>query len=384
MEPKGKILVIDDELGIREGCRRALEPQGFEVQAVETLTEGMVKIREQDFDLVLLDVMMPDGRGIDLLGPIAEVNPEIVPVIITGYATVELAVEAIRRGAYDFITKPFTSDLLLMTVNQGLEKRRLSLESKRLRTIEREAMALAREKEEMERLDQFKTAFMLTVAHELRSPIGSAQSLTKTLLRGLAGELTDQQLEILRRIETKLSNQLELINDLLLLAKSRTYDVEKPLERVSICPLIKRIVEHYAHETENKGHSLMVDLPDEDLAILATEDGLETLVGNLISNAIKYTPERGRIQVKVESRSEMVEINVSDDGIGIPEQDLPRLFKEFFRAKNAKEMDTVGTGLGLSIVRQLVDRFGGAITVRSIEDEGSTFTLRFPRFEDDS
>jgi DNA-binding NtrC family response regulator len=166
--------------------------------------------------------MMPDGRGIDLLAPIDERDPDIVTVIITGYATVELAVEAIKRGAYDFISKPFTSDQLLMTVNQGLEKRRLSLEAKRLQAIEQEAVSLAREKDEMERLNRFKTEFMLTVAHELRSPVGSAQSLIRTLIRGLAGGLNEQQSEILTRIETRLTVLTELINDLLSLAERKS------------------------------------------------------------------------------------------------------------------------------------------------------------------
>ena len=132
MTTPGKILVIDDELGIRQGCRRVLGPQGFIVETAATLQEGVQKVQAGDFDLVLLDVMLPDGRGINLLATIRERDPDTVPVIITGYATVEMAVNAIKQGAYDFISKPFTSDLLLMTVNQGLEKRRLSRETRRL------------------------------------------------------------------------------------------------------------------------------------------------------------------------------------------------------------------------------------------------------------
>jgi DNA-binding NtrC family response regulator len=196
-ETEGNILVIDDELGIRQGCRRALEPQGFTVETAATMQEGLRKFQEDDFDLVLLDVMLPDGRGIELLAPIHEKDPDTVCVIITGYATVELAVEALKQGAYDFISKPFTSDLLLMTVNQGLEKRQLSLEAKRLQAIEEEAKELARAKEEMERLDKFKTAFTLTVAHELRAPVNAVQSFLLSLLKGYIP--ADQQQKILQR-----------------------------------------------------------------------------------------------------------------------------------------------------------------------------------------
>lgn len=378
MDTKGKILVIDNELGIREGCIRALKPQGFSVETAETLQAGLDKIQEGKFDLVLLDIMMPDGRGIDLLAPITERDPEIVTVIITGYATVELAVEAIKRGAYDFISKPFTSDLLLMTVNQGLEKRRLSLEARRLQAIEQEAVTLAREKDEMERLNRFKTEFMLTVAHELRSPVGSAQSLIRTLIRGLAGGLTEQQSEILTRIEARLSVLTDLINDLLSLAESKSFDIDQPLERVSINQLIESAMDHYMIEAENKHLKLTSEIPENVLAVRATEDGLQKIFGNLIGNAIKYTPEGGSVRVEIVDLSESVVITVSDTGIGIPEEDLPRLGDEFFRAKNAKRSGIAGTGLGLSIVTQLVERFGGSIKVDSVEGEGTTVKLTLP------
>ncbi len=378
MDTKGRILVIDNELGIREGCIRVLKPQGYIVETAETLQAGLSKVQEGTFDLVLLDVMMPDGRGIDLLAPIVERDPDIVTVIITGYATVELAVEAIKRGAYDFISKPFTPDLLLMAVNQGLEKRRLSLEAKRLQAIEQEAATLAREKDEVERLNRFKTDFMLTVAHELRSPVGSAQSLIRTLIRGLAGGLNEQQSEILTRIEARLSVLTELINDLLSLAESKSYDIDQPLESVLIVPLVDSVINHYMIEAENRDLILTLEKPENTLAINATEDGLKKIIGNLIGNAIKFTPEGGRIQVEVLGISENVEITVSDNGIGIPKEDLPRLGDEFFRAKNAKRLGIAGTGLGLSIVTQLVERFGGSIKVHSVEGEGTIVKLTLP------
>ena len=151
MDTRAKILVIDDEKGIREGCGRALEPQGFEVSKAATLQEGLEWVQRQNFDLVLLDVMLPDGRGVTLLEPIHAQDPDTVCIIITGYATVELAVEAIKLGAYDFIAKPFTADQLLLTVNQGVEKRQLSLEAKRLGQIEQQAAELARAKADIDR-----------------------------------------------------------------------------------------------------------------------------------------------------------------------------------------------------------------------------------------
>jgi signal transduction histidine kinase len=376
VETQGKILVIDDEIGICKGCRRVLEPEGFQVDTACTIKEGLNKILNGDYDLVLLDVMMPDGRGIDLLGPINESDPEIVIIIITGYATVELAVNAIRQGAYDFISKPFTSDLLLITVSQGIEKRRLALEAKRLQDIERKASRLAYEKEEMERLDRFKSEFMLTVAHELRSPIGGALSLLRTLLRGLAGELSEQQNEILKRIEIRLNNLLELVNDLLSLAATKSVEPDQPLESVPLQKCIHQILERFSVEANAKHQSLSFESPDELIFVRATEDGLATVFGNLIGNAIKYTPEGGDIQVRVVPSNGEAQISVTDTGIGIPKEDLPRLGEEFFRAKNARQSDIGGTGLGLSIVKQLVERFGGLIAISSTPGEGTMISVK--------
>jgi DNA-binding NtrC family response regulator len=121
MNSKATILVVDDELGIRQGCRRALEPHGFEVQTISSFKEALEKIGAGHYDLALIDVMMPDGRGVDLLAPLLKNDREIVCVIITGYATVELAVEAIKRGAYGFIAKTIYRGCVLMTVEQGLK-----------------------------------------------------------------------------------------------------------------------------------------------------------------------------------------------------------------------------------------------------------------------
>lgn len=374
----GKILVIDDELGIRQGCQRALEPQGFEVDKATTIQEGLIKITENHIDLVLIDVMMPDGRGIDLLEPIRKVDPDIVCIIITGYATVELAVQAIKEGAYDFISKPFTADMLLITVNQGMEKRRLSLEARRLQEVEKETARLAHEKEELQRLEQYKSDFMTTVAHELRSPVAGAQSLLRTLMRGLAGGLNEQQKEILNRIDLRMSGLLALVNDLLDLAASKTFEEHRPTEPVQLFPVVRQVVDYFSIEADQKGVMLVVDLPSEEIQVLGTEDGLQKIFTNLVGNAIKYTPQGGKVTIGARNCSEKVEILVADTGIGIPQKDMGRLFEEFFRASNARRAGIVGTGLGLSIVKQFVDQFGGLIEASSTEGKGTQFKVSLP------
>jgi signal transduction histidine kinase len=375
MEAKGNILVIDDEVGIREGCRRALEPQGFTVETAATIQEGLRKIREGNVDLVLLDVMMPDGRGIDLLAPIHEKDPDIVSVIITGYATVELAVEAIKQGAYDFISKPFTSDLLLMTVNQGLEKRRLSLEAKRLQTIEQEAAELARAKEELERLDQFKTTFTLMVAHELRAPVNALQSFLLSLLKGYIP--ADQQQKVLQRAVERSQELLDLVDDLLNLAAAKEELAPPKRQVLSLADALEKAVPLLQAQAEEKGVTFTVEVRQRP-QVDANPGQMGQLWTNLISNAVKYTPAGGRVTVTLEEDDGWAIGTVKDTGIGIAPEDQARIFEEFYRTPQAKEFERRGTGLGLPLVKRIVEGHGGTIEVESALGQGSRFSFRLP------
>ena len=372
------VLVIDDEEGIREGCRRVLEPQGFQIEMACSLKEGLQKIHSYPFDIVLLDVMLPDGRGIDLLAPMLETDPDIIPIIITGYATFELAVAAIKTGAYDFISKPFTPDLLLFTVNQGLERRQLSLTAKRVKAMEQESAEMAQAKKEAEQLSEFKTAFTFKVAHELRTPVASAISLIRPLMRGLAGDLNEQQQEILSRIDNRLDMLMELVNDLLALAATRTVAIEEALEPITAQPVLQKVIDRLGSEVQAKKITLEIKIPDKAATVMGTVKGLDTILSNLLSNAVKYTPEGGSIAVQVTRNHGQTQITVSDTGIGIPAADLERIGEEFFRAQNARRSVIIGTGLGLSIVKELVQTYGGTIEISSQENQGTTVNLLLP------
>ncbi len=381
MNTKGNILVIDDEPGIRKGITRVLESESFHIETASSFKEGLHCIENGHFDLILLDVMMPDGRGVDLLGPIKARDPETVAVIITGYATVELAVETINLGAYDFISKPFTADILLMTINRGMEKRKLSCETIRLKKVEAEAIELAKAKEQAERLNEFKSSFATMVAHELRSPVNGAQSLVRTMLHGMSGELNEQQNEMLNRVNVRLDFLQNLINDLLTLASSKSFDVERPLLAVPIQPVIERVVERIVDEAHNKGVNLKMALHVKSLSVQATEDGLDTILRNLVGNAIKYTPTKGQVRIDAFQEGNNVLVRISDTGIGISNEDLLHIGEEFFRAKNAHLQGIPGTGLGMSIVHQYIERFGGKIDIQSQEGHGTTITLTIPLWQ---
>jgi two-component system sensor histidine kinase/response regulator len=375
VEEEASILVIDDEAGIREGCRRALTPLGYCVDVAPTGATGLRKLREGAFDLVLLDLMMPGMSGIEALDHIHEIDPDIVVIIITGYATVEAAVKTIKKGAYDFISKPFTSDDLILVVNQGLEHRRLTLETRRLRTIEEEAKGLARAKQELEKLDAMKSRFMLTVAHELRAPLGAIQGYLGLVLDGYAGE--DEQ-EMLQSAHQRCGELLDVIHDLLILAqmKERATDVKKTT--VSVADVLEEVVSLLKAQAEQKEVTFRLEISSRP-EMLANRENLKQLWTNLISNAVKYTPAGGTVVASVDERDGHVVGTVSDTGMGIPADDMPRIFDEFYRTKGAKEIDPHGTGLGLPIVKAIIETYGGTIDVDSSPGEGTTFTFSLPQ-----
>jgi two-component system sensor histidine kinase/response regulator len=374
-ETRGRILVIDDELGIREGCRRVLEPEGYTVETATTGQEGLRQLTERAFDLVLLDVVMPDVRGVELLGPIHEQDPDIVCVIITGYATVELAVQAIKAGAYDFLSKPFSSDLLLLAVRQGLERRKLSLEAKRVQALEQEAAELAHAKEELERLDRFKTTFMLTVTHELRAPLTGLQSFLLALLKGYIPP--ERQKEMLQRAVERAQDLLDMVNDLLKLAAARGEEEITKRERLSLAEVLEKVFPLFKVQADEKGVDCTLEVSHRPL-VRANPDQMTQLWTNLISNGIKYTFSGGQVRVILREQDGWAVGTVEDTGIGIAPEDRPKIFEEFYRTPQAKELEPHGTGLGLPLVKRIVEGHGGTIEVESELGKGSRFTFRLP------
>jgi signal transduction histidine kinase len=364
------ILVVDDEAGMREGCRRALTPSGHTVDVAADLAMGRKMLRDKDYDLFLLDVMLPDGSGLDLIDPILEKDPNAICVIITGFGSIEMAVEAVRRGAYDFLSKPFTSDELIVAVGQGLERRHLKI-------IEAQAEELANVKEELERLDEVKSQLMLKVAHELRAPVAAVQSYMNLIMAGYVAEKDLKS--TLKRVQERLQEMLDLIADLLELARLKQ-GKEHLMEEASpqqMANILKEVCDLFREQAHEKKQSFQVEILDHPI-ITANRDHLKQIWTNLISNAIKYTSEGGRIAVQLEQDGDSAVGVVADSGIGISEADMERLFEDFFRTDEAKASGEIGTGLGLSIVKQIVESYYGEIKVTSKPGQGSRFTFTLP------
>jgi signal transduction histidine kinase len=219
---------------------------------------------------------------------------------------------------------------------------------------------------------------MRVAAHELRSPVAVAQSMVRGVLKGYAGAITEQQADILGRISRRLDFLENQVDDLLDLAAGQAADPEEETA-VVLNSLVERVVCQLQPRAEEKGIDLVLRACREELVVRGTEEGLDRMLMNLVENAVKYTPARGNVYVVLQRISEdEIEVRVIDTGIGIPDEALPHLFEEFYRAPNAKASGEVGTGLGLAIVKDLVDRYGGRIEVESAVGKGSMFTVTFP------
>ncbi len=223
-----------------------------------------------------------------------------------------------------------------------------------------------------------RAQFVRTVTHELRSPVGGAQSLLRVLLKQMSGELNPTQQDIIHRVEIRLDSLMALINDLLALAATTTRGFQDKPEPVALVPEVRGAVEQRAAEALEKDINLSFTPPQGNPWVRAGHEGLAHILGNLIGNAVKYTPDGGRVTVSLETRGASAIISVADTGIGIPEDELPRLWQEFFRASNARKSGIVGTGLGLSIVKRRVEAYGGMISVHSRVGEGTTFSVALP------
>jgi signal transduction histidine kinase len=224
-----------------------------------------------------------------------------------------------------------------------------------------------------------KTWFLEKAAHQLRSPLNAIDTMLKTLRQGYLGPTQPEQAKLIARCEQRIGNLRQVIADLLDLGVKRTDLSKITMHPVNIADVVKPLVHLYQSQAAAKNLDFTCDIEEGLPNILAQEKLMDELLNNLISNAIKYTPSGGKVRIRVaRESSDRVLCEVADTGIGIPADDISRLFTEFFRSTNAKELTEEGTGLGLVIVKEILDRLRGTIAVSSKLDEGTCFTCFFP------
>jgi len=359
-----RILIIDDEEVIRDSCSQALMKEGNIVKSAKNGDLGLRLFKEFHPDLVLVDLKMPGKSGMDVLGEIESADPNVVKIVITGYATISSAVDAMKRGAYDFIPKPFTPDELNLIIARGLERRRLLLESEALR-IEQE---------------RIRKNMISLVSHELRAPLAATVQYLEVILGGMAGEVSPDAKEMIDRCKMRLRELLELLSRWLSLA---TFDPAKMTEHfqgIDLSDVAREAIEVMQSLAEKNKVVLTLDTPVNLPPINGSKTALEEILNNLISNAIKYNNEGGWAKVTLYENDQEVCAEISDNGLGIEEEHLSRIFDEFYRVDGRRNAPIKGSGLGLSIAKKMVDAHGGTFDVESTFGEGTTFRISFPKF----
>jgi signal transduction histidine kinase len=357
-----RVFVIDDDDIMLVSCRRILEKAGYEVETFSHGAEGIRRIPEAPPQLLLVDLKMPELDGLQVIERVREIDEDVVIAVITGYATISTAVDAMKAGAYDFLPKPFTPDELRLIVNRGCERWRLAMESKRLR----------REKEEAER------RFVTFVSHQLKSPLVAAKQYLDVLLYTHKGELSPRTSEWLVRAQVRLGEMLNLIQDWLALARIERGTVCDRTATTDLPGIVRQAVDAVAPQAEAAGVTVEVEIAPSLPLLGGDEASLATIVTNLVSNAVKYNRVGGRVTIRAAAEGTMALLEVVDTGIGIPDQAIPHLFEEFYRVRTDQTRHIAGTGLGLAICKRIAHDLGGSIEVASRVGEGTRFAVRIP------
>ncbi len=356
------ILVIDDEEVIRAGCFQILSEEGYRVGLAENGAEGIELAKKLNPDVVLLDLRMPGISGLEVIGKLAELDPLMVTIVITGYATIEYAVQSMKSGAFDFMSKPFSPMELRMAVQRGLAKKKM------LRDME----ALRAEKKRM--ADYFASI----VSHQMRTPIAAVSQYFEVILGDMVGEVPPPMRQMLTRAKLRLGQLLDLIEDWLGLARFDAEAIRKKFKPLDVAKAVEQQLDYLRPLFAERHLTVTSECAPGLAPVFGDERVVGEVIGNLLSNAMKYNRDGGSITVRATAADDACRIAVSDTGIGIPAEQIGFVFNEFYRVKNNATRDIPGTGLGLAIVKKIVDAHGGRVAVESVEGQGSTFSVYLP------
>jgi two-component system, sensor histidine kinase and response regulator len=367
------VLVVDDEYGMRRGAERALRDivlhlpdingeVRFEIRTAATGKELEEKLASGPTDILLLDHKLPDITGLEILDRIGKSSLDLLTIMITAYASLETAVSATRRGAYDFLAKPFTPEELRGAVRKAA----------RHLLLQRQARRLAEEKR------QVRFQFTSVLAHEMKSPISAIEGYLQMIRERSIGNSLEAYDHMLDRCLIRIEGMRKLIADLLDLTSIESGQRQRSLTTVDLSDAVRGTVENVKGEAQKRDISIDLEVP-EGLILQADRTEIEMILNNLVSNAVKYNRDHGRVRIAANFVEDELQIQVQDTGIGMTPEESKRLFNDFSRIKNDKTRHILGSGLGLSTVKKLAMLYEGDVTVKSQPDVGSTFTVRLKK-----
>ncbi len=342
-----KVLVVDDEQSVATTIKAILELDGSEVTAVTSGREALEQLREHEFDVVLTDLRLDDLDGIEILRETQKLWPDTVSIMLTGYASLESAVAALRSGAYDYLIKPSDVDELRATIG-----RVLSMASHELRT------------------PLTAVSGFMQIARRRMSRLSGATDVPAPW-RDEAHK-ADETLEMANRQSKKLAR---LIDELLDVSRLQQGRVEMRLAEIELTEVVQEVAERM--RLVSKGYEIETKI-DGTAPIVADRDRIEQVLENLVGNAIKYSPETGRVEMSLRVNGANAVVSVRDEGIGVAPGEVEKIFGLFYRSPDPRADHVGGLGLGLYISREIVSRHHGKLWAERNAGAGTTFHVALP------
>ncbi len=360
MTRQARLLLVDDNTALLENLTDILGDEGYEVVTAGTAAAALDRARA-GYDVALVDVRLPDSDGTALAERLRDLSPESAVVLLTGFATLETAIAAVRAGAFAYLVKPCSTPDLLLTVEQALRQVRLHEEKREL----------ARRAQVAEKLAAVGT-MTAGLSHEIRNPLNAAGLQLSVLERRIKRSPPSEQeplLEPLRLVRDEIGRLEHLLEDFLQFARPR----ELQLQRVDLAQLIEAVAGFLSGDAERRGISLEQRIAVPPPAAVADPDRLRQVAMNLALNALEATPKGGRVRIEADRDGADVFFAVQDSGPGIEPSARARLFEPFFTTKPS------GSGLGLAIVHAIVTQHGGTIHITESALGGARFAVLLPR-----
>jgi len=372
-----RILIVEDETLIQEIFQQALSNWGYNVDCAANGKSALELCQKNNYDIVITDINMPQMDGISLLKRIKSRWPYIEVIIITGYGTIEMAIDALKVGAYDFILKPVNFDHLEFTINKCFQKIEQQSEGSELR-----------EKiEQLKELNDMKDKFFSITNHEIRTPLMILRGYFEILETEL-GDLDREKKEIFEIIKKTYLELSETVERMHILSHMNHGDWIGRHERIDITKTISEVYNKLLHLFEHRKIHISQDIPDHPIWIEGNSFACRLLIRELLHNSLKFTQDDGRVKVKAQDFKDQAVISISDNGIGIPYDKQQLIFTDFYEVQNVmnhksstKEFMGGGMGIGLNLVKEITTAMNGKLQVFSDTGEGSTFIIFLPKKE---
>jgi len=348
-----KILIIDDEDIVLKSCMRILRNDNYVIDTAYSGEEGLSKIDQEKYDLVITDLMMPGMSGMDVLRNVKERKLDLTVVIFTGYATAETAREALKMGAFDYIPKPFTPEEFRDVVQNAIK---------------------SGEGNETTMLD-----LMAIVSHELKSPVAVVHTTAQTLAKGYFGNLEPKQKEILETIIRNCQYLEDIIRSYIDLSKMELDDIEALNQKVNLVnDVIKNVVKIPEYSSNIKKMKINTEFKIQPV-IAGDPNLLQIVVTNLVNNAIKYGRENTEIKISVYEQDKNAVFSIYNEGVGISKEDIEtKLFSKFGRLRQKGTEGVKGSGLGLYICKKIIEKHNGKLWAESVVGEYVNFFFTLP------